>query len=257
MLSFLSLRAQSIGMTRIIGVLSAKGGVGKTTTAANLSVALANYGRSVIVLDGNVTTPNLSLHLGIPLARTTLHDVLKNRAHISQAIHKHRSGIRIVPASLSVAELRGLDIAKLSAALLNLLGQAEIIIIDGAAGLGREALATMEVADELVIVTNPELPALTDALRAVRLAHESGAKVLGVVLNRVRGHSHELSVEDVNEMLGVPVIAVVPEDPYVPRAIAQKIPVVHFAPSSRAARQFRRLAATVLGKQPEPTKRKG
>jgi len=244
-------------VTRIIAVMSAKGGVGKTTTTSNLGAALAERGKSIIVIDGNVTTPNLSIHLGIPLAPITLHDALKGNAHIRHAIYKHKSGLQVIPASLSVGALKGINMNKLAGALLNLLGSAEIILIDGAAGLGREATALMEVADEMIIVTNPDLPSLTDALKALKVANEIGTKVIGVVVNRVKGQDHEMTITDIREMLGIPVIAIVPEDRAVPRSIAEKEPVVNYSPRSKASREFKRLAASIAGEAwSEPTKSK-
>lgn len=243
-------------MTRILSIISGKGGVGKTVTAVALTAALVERGKSVIVLDGNITTPNISLHLGIPLSPVTLHDVLKGKAKASEAVYSHPSGIRVVPASLSVSALKGANPDRLSAVLLNLLGQAEIIIIDAAAGLGREALAAISVADEILIVTNPDLPSVTDALKTIKLAQEAGTPILGVVLNRVRGHAHELSKKEVHAMVEVPVIATVPEDLAVPRAIASKMPVVRHSPRSRAAREFKKLAAAVLGEQHGQVKKK-
>lgn len=231
--------------------------ISNTTTTSNLGAALAERGKSIIVMDGNVTTPNLSIHLGIPLAPVTLHDALKGSAHIRHAIYKHSSGMRVIPASLSVGALKDINMNKLSGALLNLLGTAEIILIDGAAGLGKEATAIMELADELVIVTNPDLPALTDALKAIKVAGAMGTKVLGVVVNRVRGQSHEMSVTDIRSMLDVPVIGVIPEDLAVPKSITAKMPAVHFSPRSKASREFKRLAASITGEAwSEPSKSK-
>jgi septum site-determining protein MinD len=234
-------------MARIIAVVSGKGGVGKTTLVSNLGAALAKKGKDVIILDGNVTTPNLSLHLGIPFYPVTLHDVLKKKASIDSAIYQHPTGIKIVPASLSANSARGVNIEKLNSVLLNLLGRSDIIIVDAAAGLGKEALTAMKVADELIIITNPELPAVTDALRAIKIAKDSGTKILGVVVNRVKGVKHELSLSEIKAMLGVPILAVVPEDRAVPKSIAKKVPVVHHKPTSRAARAFKRLASRILG----------
>lgn len=236
-------------MTRIIGVISGKGGVGKTTTVANLGVGLIERGKSVIILDANVTTPNLSLHLGIPFYPITLHDVLKKKIHPSMAIYEHPSGLRIVPASLSSQAIKGLKMDKFENILLNLLGQAEIIIVDAAAGLGREALATIDVADELIVVTNPELPAVTDALKTIKIAEENGTKVLGVIVNRVSGHKHELSNKEISSMLDTPIIATIPEDLSIPESIAMKTPVVHYKPNSQASKEFKKLAAKVLGER--------
>ena len=234
-------------MTRIISVLSGKGGVGKTTIVSNLGASLVKRGKNVIILDGNVTTPNLSLHLGIPFYPITLHDVIKKKAPIESAIYHHESGLKIVPASLSYDAIKDMDMEKFQTVLLKLLGKADIVIVDAAAGLGREAMAAINVADDLLIVTNPELPAVTDALKTIKIAEENGTKILGVVVNRIRGLRHELSLNDIKSMLEVPIIAAVPEDLAVPRSIAKRLPVVHHKPNSKASLEFQRLAARIVG----------
>lgn len=234
-------------MTRIISVVSGKGGVGKTTLVSNLGSSLAKRGKNVIVLDGNVTTPNLSLHLGIPFYPITLHDVLKRKLPIESAIYHHESGLKIIPASLSAESIKDVSMEKFQGVLLNLLGKADIVIVDAAAGLGKEALTAIKAADELIIVTNPELPAITDALKTIKVAEESGTRILGVVVNRVRGLKHELPLSEIKSMLEVPILAAVPEDIAVPRSIAKRIPVVHHKPNSRASLEFQRLAAKIVG----------
>lgn len=234
-------------MTRIISVLSGKGGVGKTTLVSNLGASLVKRGKNVIIIDGNVTAPNLSLHLGIPFYPITLHDVLKNKVPIESAIFHHESGLKIIPASLSADAIKDINIEKFQTVMLSLLGKADIVIIDAAAGLGKEALAAIGVADDLIVVTNPELPVVTDALKTIKIAEENGTKVLGVVVNRVKGLKHELSLNEIKSMLEVPIIAAVPEDLAVPRSIAKRIPVVHHKPNSRASLEFHRLAAKIIG----------
>ena len=234
-------------MAKIISVISGKGGVGKTTTVSNLGAALVNRGKKVILIDGNVTTPNLSLHLGIPFYPITLHDVLKRKTPIEAAIYEHPSGMNIVPASLSAEAVKDVNIERLEGVLWNLLGRADIIIVDSAAGLGKEALTAMEIADELIVVTNPDLPSVTDALKTIKLAEDNETKILGVVLNRVRGHKHEMSLSEIKSMLGVPILTVVPEDLSVPKSIEKRKPVVHHKPKSRASIAFKKLAAKIVG----------
>ena len=241
-------------MTRIITIISGKGGVGKTTTVSNLGAALTELGKEVIIMDANVTTPNLSIHLGIPFYPVTLHDVLTRNVHINEAIYVHSSGIKIVPASLSVDSLRGLSLDRLETTLLHLLGKAEIIILDAAAGLGREAQAAIEVADEIIVVTNPELPAVADALKTIKIAQENGTKVLGVVVNRHKGKKHDMGLEEIQQMLEVPILGVVPEDNKVQESIANKTPVVKYSPRCKASREFKRLAAFIAGAGFEPLK---
>ena len=234
-------------MARIISVISGKGGVGKTTTVSNLGAALVNKGKSVILIDANVTTPNLSLHLGIPFYPITLHDVLKKKAPIEAAMYDHPSGMKIIPASLAVDSMKGINIEKLEKALWSLLGSADIILVDSAAGLGKEALTSMRLADQLLIVTNPDLPSVTDALKTIKLAEENDTDVLGVVVNRYKGRKHELKISEIRSMLDAPIITIVPEDPSVPKSIRKRKPVVHHKPRSRASSAFNKLASRIVG----------
>lgn len=237
-------------MTRIIACVSGKGGAGKTMIAANLGVALAEMGKDVVVLDANLTTPNLGLHLGVPLYPTTLHDVLKGKARIQDAIYEHPSGLKIIPAGIALKDLRGVDVRNLSSAVLDLLGNVDIVIIDSAAGLGREALAAIESADELLLITNPELPALADALKAAKLAEQFGTKISGVVVNRITGKSHELRKRDISTMLGdIELLAEIPEDRSVQEAIAKRMPVVHHKSSGDASRELKALAGKLIGRE--------
>ena len=235
-------------MTRIVSCVSGKGGAGKTTIVANLGIALAKLGKDVVVLDGNLTTPNLGLHLGVPLYPTTLHDVLKGRASIKDAIYRHETGLKIIPAGIGLKDLKGVDARDLPTALLDLLGNTEIVLIDAAAGLGREALAAVEASDELLLITNPDLPSVTDALKAAKLAEQLGTKVLGLVINRKANKPHEMKTSQIAGMLdNIEVLAEIPEDVSVQEAIAKRIPAVHHNPKARASRELQRLAAKLVG----------
>jgi len=234
-------------MTRILTCASGKGGAGKTMLTANLGIALAELGKDVVVLDSNLTTPNLGLHLGLPLYPTTLHDVLKGNANIKDAIYEHESGLRIIPAGIALKDLKGVDARDLPNVLLDLLGNTEFVIIDSAAGLGREALAAIESADELILITNPELPSVTDSLKAAKLAEQVGTKVSGLVLNRVTGKDHELRKEDIANMLDTELLAEIPEDIAIQESIAKRIPVMYHKPRSPASIEIRRLASGLVG----------
>ncbi len=239
-------------MTRIIVCASGKGGVGKTTLVSNLGIALVKHNKDVIVVDANLTTPNLGLHLGIPLYPTTLHDVVKGRAHIRDAIYEHESGLKIIPAGISIRDLKGADPKELPNAFLGLLGITDIVLVDASAGLGREALSALEAADELLLVTTPDISSVTDALKTVKLAEQLGTRVLGVVINRIDGGKHQMTRKEIGNMLdGVEVIAEIPEDKEVQKATAKRAAVVHHKPDARASREIRRLAARILGKQEE------
>lgn len=236
-------------MTRIITICSGKGGVGKTFLTANLGTALAELGKDTVAVDANLTTPNLGLHLGVPLYPVTLHDVLKGSARIADAIYEHSSGLKVVPSGIALKDMRGVDARDFPNALLDLLGNTDIVLVDSAAGLGREALAALEASDELLLLTNPELPSVADALKAAKLATQLGTKVGGLVINRVSGQKFEMSEDAIRSMLdGMQVLASIPEDRAVQHAISRRVPLVQYAPHAKASRAVRKLAHYIAGR---------
>lgn len=239
-------------MTRLVCVSSGKGGTGKTTVTSNIGAALTQFGSDTIVLDANLTNPNLGFHLGIPLYPKTLHDVLKGDAHITEAMYIHDSGLRVVPAGLSIEDLVDTSPENLSDVLLDTVGEPDFVLVDSAAGLGNESINAIEASDETIIVTNPNLPAVTDALKTVNIAEEAGTDVLGVVLNRVNGHDSELNASEVESMIGYEVLMEVPEHEKVQEALASKKPVVHHEPEHHVSERFRGVAAQVAGLEYEP-----
>lgn len=229
---------------KVLAVLSGKGGVGKTTTVSNLSAALTTeFGRSVVGIDGNVTTPNLGLHLGIFSFPHTLNDVLEGVIPLREAIYTCSNGVRLIPAQLSF-DSGDVDLTGMRNSLSEL--DADLVLIDSCPGLGNEIVPTLKITDEALIVTNPEIPAITDALRAIELAGRYNVPVRGVILNRVRKDKYELSVTEVESVFDVPVISVIPEDSGVREGIFLGDPVVMNKPFSSAAIEFRKLAGYLV-----------
>ncbi len=238
--------------TRIVCVSSAKGGVGKTTVVANLASALARKGKSVIAVDANLTTSNLGMHLGIPMYPTTLQDVLKGRARLKDAIYYHPAGFRVLPADISLKKLMLPKSSELMDIFYKLSGSADFILIDTAAGLGKEAQSAIEAADEVITVTNPEMPAMTDALKVIKIADKYETKHLGVVVNRVRHEKGEPGLDEIEGFLDAPLLGHVHEDNNVRASIRNKQPVILNRPNSIASRQFRQIAANLLGEEQTP-----
>lgn len=234
-------------MAKLITITSGKGGVGKTTTAINLGAALNAFGKEVIILDANLTTPNVGLHLGAPIVPVSLNHVLLGKAKIADAIYEHESGTKIIPSSLSVKELRRLNHGKLKDVGKKLRKMADYIIYDSAAGLGEEALASIEASDELIIVTNPEIPAVTDALKTSKVIEQLGKSVKGVIITRIRGTKTEMPIVNIRDMLELPILGIVPEDKNMQTALVMKDAIVHTHPKSKAARAYRMIAAKIAG----------
>lgn len=234
-------------MTLYIGIVSGKGGVGKTTSAINLGSALNYFDRNVTVVDGNLSTPNIGVHLGVPVVPINLHHVLQGKHQIREAVYAHPAGTKIVPAGISLEDIRNTTPDNLAKAVRNLDGMSDIVIIDGAAGLGREALATINASDELIIVTNPEMPAITDALKTIKLSEEMGKKVLGVVLTRTRPNNMDIALKNIETILEKPILGIIPEDKAVREALVKRDAVVYTHPKSGAAVAYKKLAANLIG----------
>lgn len=236
-------------MAKLITITSGKGGVGKTTTAVNLGAALNAFGNDVIIVDGNLTTPNVGLHLGAPMVPINLNHVLSGKAKVEDAIYEHESGTKIVPSSLSVKELKKINHSKLKDVGKKLRKMADYVLYDSAAGLGDEAVASMESADEIILVTNPEIPAVTDALKASKLVEQMGKNIIGVIVTRVKGVKSEMPISNISEMLELPILGIVPEDKNVPISVVRKDALVHTHPMCKASRAYKRIAAEICGKK--------
>ncbi len=235
-------------MSKLITITSGKGGVGKTTTAINLGAAINSFGKEVIIVDANLTTPNIGVHLGAPIVPVSLNHVLLGKAKVSDAVYEHESGTKILPSSLSAKDLRSVNHNRLKEVGRRLKKMADYVIYDSAAGLGDEAIAAMLSADELILVTNPEIPAVTDALKASKVIEDLGKQVRGVIITRVTGGSHEMPISNVQEMLELPILGVVPEDKHVKISVVMKDAVLHTHPKSNVARAYRKIAARLIGK---------
>jgi len=227
-------------------ITSGKGGVGKTTTAINLAIAMNYFGKDVLVIDGNLSTPNIGIHLNAPEVPINLNHILLGKAEPFEAVYEHESGIKIIPASLSIKESQRTKPEKMKDFKREFKKISEHIIVDCAAGLGNETLCAIDLADELIIVTNPEIPAITDALKAVKMAEQMKKPIRGVIVTRVRKDKIELSPEVVKEMLEIPIIGMIPEDDHVKKSISVKNALVHIYPKSKAARAYKEVAAKIL-----------
>jgi len=145
-------------MKKIIVVTSGKGGVGKTTTAINLGAAFNYFGKDVLVVDGNLSTPNVGIHLGSPEVPVNLNHVLLKKADMHEAVYEHDSGLKVIPSSLSIKELKKIKPEKLKDFKKDFKDISDFVIVDSAAGLGNEVTSVIDLADEIIIVTNPEIP---------------------------------------------------------------------------------------------------
>ena len=227
-------------MAKIIVVTSGKGGVGKTTTSAAFSAALAMKGHKTVVIDFDVGLRNLDLVMGCE--RRVVYDfvnVVQGEASLKQALIKDKrlDNLFVLPAS----QTRDKDALKpegVEKVLNDLRAEFDYIVCDSPAGIEHGAQMALYFAEEAVIVTNPEVSSVRDSDRIIgilqsksRLAEKGERVKEHLLLTRYNpervAKGEMLSVEDVEEILAVPLLAVIPESQAVLKASNQGIPVVH------------------------------
>lgn len=238
--------------TTFIAIASAKGGVGKTTTAINLTSALSQFGRNVVLVDGNYTKPNVGLMLGITKVDATLHHTLRGEEHIEEAVYIHPSGIQVIPGSIIYEEIHQNHIKKIEDAILPLRGKCEAVVIDCGPGYSEETLDVLNLADSVILVTNPELTSITDTLRTKKLCKDKGINILGVVVTHTKHDNNHIELYDIETILEEKIIAEIPFDEHIPDSMHRKYPVIFCTPESKSAIAYKKLAANIIGEEYKP-----
>ena len=233
-------------MSKSIGIISIKGGVGKTTTVANLGAVLANeFGKKVLLIDANFSAPNLALHLGLVNPDTTIHHVLNDAVKAERAIYETRHGFHIMPGSLIY---KTINPYKLKNRIDHLKNYYDVILIDSSPTLNEEMLATMIASDELFVVTTPDHVTLSTTMRAVKLAKQRKTPIKGLILNKVHNKDFELSLEEIEDAADCNVLAVLPHEINILEALSKNIPsVLHKQTDSTF--EYRKLAAAMIGEE--------
>jgi septum site-determining protein MinD len=224
-------------------IASGKGGAGKSSFTVNTGAALSVLGLKTLVMDFDIGMANISLMVTFEsLKNVSLHEVLAGKADISEAISHTAYGMDVLPSGISISGFKQADPEKLRDVIWQIVDQYEFILIDAPAGISKESVVPLAVCDEVILIVNPELPSITDAMKTKLMAEIVGRKVKGVVINRVMGTKGELGVRKIEELLEVPILGAIPNDRSVMKAMAFKVPVILKEPGSPAAKKLKEIA---------------
>jgi len=238
---------------RVVTVTSGKGGVGKTMLVGNLGVALAMRGQRVVVIDADVGLRNLDVMLGLENRIVyDLVDVIEGRCRLRQALvhDKRLSELFLLPAAQTrdKSAVQPEDMVRICDELRD---QHDFILVDSAAGIEQGFRYAIAPADEVLVVTNPEVAAVRDADRVVGLLEADEKGPVRLVINRIKPdmvrRGEMLDVADVLELLAVDLIGIVPEDTAILVAANQGRPLAFSADSSLAGRAFHNIARRLMG----------
>ncbi len=237
---------------RVITITSGKGGVGKTTTTANLGVALARLNKKVVMIDADVGLRNLDIVMGLENRIVyDLIDVIEGRCQLRQAMIKHKQfpDLFLIPAAqtrdkTAVSPTDMIQIAD------KLRPEFDFIVIDSPAGIERGFRNAIAPADEVLIVTNPEVSAVRDADRIIGLLEANNKGPGRLILNRVKPDmikkGEMMSADDVTDILAIKLIGIIPEDDGVVPASNSGIPIT-LNEASKAGQAFRNIARRLNG----------
>lgn len=245
----------------IIAVISGKGGVGKTTTTANIGLGIALNEKKCVVLDFDIGQRNLDMILG--LENRVVYDmvqVMDGEIGIKQALIKSKMSPNLhFLAASQTKDKSVLDSQKILKLLTELKAQYDYVILDAPAGIESGYEHTIEFADRAIVVVNPEVSSIRDADRAIGILDSKSQKVKDggevlkyLIINRINPKMVQsgemLSSEDILDILSIPLLGKIPEDKGVIDASNQGKPVVldHSSPSGRA---YARISARLCGQE--------
>ena len=237
---------------KVIAVTSGKGGVGKTNVSVNLSVALSQSGKNVLLMDADLALANVDVLLGLR-PKYTLSDVIKGTRTLEEVIIQGPEGLKIIPASSGIqnmAQLSPLEHAGLIRAFSELSHSIDVLIIDTAAGISDGVVTFTKAAQEVIIVVCDEPTSITDAYALIKVLNKDhGVCRFRVISNMVQGvqEGRELfgkimAVTDKYLDVQLDFMGIVPFDDYLRKAVQKQKAVIEVYPRSKSAMAFKSLS---------------
>lgn len=240
-------------MTRVIVITSGKGGVGKTTLSANIGMALAQMDKRVLTIDADIGLRNLDMILGLENRIVyDIIDVVEGRVSASKAFVRDKRGtsLFLMPA----AQTKNKD-AISPEQFIKIVDEVkehfDYILIDSPAGIEGGFRTAAASATEAIVVVNPEVSSVRDADRIIGLLESMGKKTIRVVVNRIKleqvKKGEMLSVEDIEDILHIPKVGIVPDDEKMVDHTNRGEPIVLSDKQSNAGRAIRNIAKRLEG----------
>jgi septum site-determining protein MinD len=240
--------------SRVITVTSGKGGVGKTTTTANLGTALAMQGKKVVVVDSDIGLRNLDAVLGLENRIVyDLVDVVEGQCRLRQALikDKRQPDLFLLPAA-QTRDKNALTSVQMEQLCQQLRQEFDFVFIDSPAGIEQGFRNAIVGADEIIIVANPEMASVRDADRIIGLVEAAEKPEPRLIINRLRSdmvkRGDMMDVADVLEVLGIDLLGIVPEDEMIIVAINKGEPIV-YDKRTRAGRAYISAAQRIMGEE--------
>jgi len=241
-------------MSEVIVITSGKGGVGKTTTSANLGTGLAALGKSVVMIDADIGLRNLDVILGLENRIVfDLVDVVEGNCRLKQALirDKRFSNLHLLPAA-QTKDKNSVNPEQMQKLTESLKEEFEYILIDCPAGIEQGFKNAVAGADRAIVVTTPEVSAVRDADRIIGLLEASELRNPMLILNRIKvdmvKRGDMMALDDVTDVLGIEVLGIVPEDESIVVSANKGEPVV-LDENAKAGQAYRNITKRITGEK--------
>jgi MinD-like ATPase involved in chromosome partitioning or flagellar assembly len=217
--------------------------VGKTCIALETASALANdFGKKVLLVDGNFSAPNIHLYLDLK-HDSTLHDALNGENGLHSAIYEIY-GLDVVPASMNFHST--VDPFKLKKILEKHKHRYDFIIIDSSPHQS-EMIPAVAAADKIFVVTTPDEVTLNTSMKAASIAKKNNVPIEGVVINKIRSPRYELNLDEVEKAFGLPVLARIKDNKGLLESYHKKVPIIVYDSLNEVSREIKRFAGSLAG----------
>ncbi len=232
---------------RIIGMISGKGGVGKTSVCVNLGVALKQFGKEVTLVDADFSASNLGVYLGRYDHPVKIQQVLDGNASAANAVFRHPTGIKVMTSSNEIEQVEP-DTTNLRQVLEVAAEQSDYVLVDCPPGLDSTVQSIMSACDELLIVTMPTQTSGINAAQIIERAKQMRKPILGTVVNMIEDDpERELVDHEVEIMTESHIMARIPYDVEMKRSLFDGEPLLQYEPLSDAALEIKQLASDLEG----------
>ena len=238
---------------KVIAVTSGKGGVGKTNVSVNLSVALSQRGKDVLLLDADLGLANVDVLLGLR-PKHTLSDVINGSRTLEEIIINGPESLKIIPASSGIrnmADLNAMEHAGIIRAFSELSNSIDVLMIDTAAGISDSVITFTRAAQEAIVVVCDEPTSITDAYALIKVLNKDyGICRFRVISNMVQSQQEGrelfkkiMTVTDKYLEVQLDFMGMVPYDEYLRKAVQRQKAVIEAYPRSKSALAFKSLSA--------------
>ncbi|RAK09360.1 septum site-determining protein MinD [Halanaerobium saccharolyticum] len=237
---------------KTIVITSGKGGVGKTTSSANIGTALAMQGNKVCLIDADIGLRNLDVVMGLENRIVyDIVDVVENNCRLEQAMirDKRYDGLYLLPAA-QTRDKTSVTPFQMKELIEKLKEDMDYIVVDSPAGIEQGFKNAIAGADRAIIVTTPEISAVRDADRIIGLLEAEGLRDPEVIINRIRADMVErgdmMGIEDMIEILAIDLIGIVPEDEGIVVSTNRGEPIA-LNDNAKAGQAYRNIARRIMG----------